>query len=71
VIAGFVTQGYPVDVAARLGVYLHGAAGDHLARTKGPQGYLASDLMAVLPHIIAQLPSGTPQWVPQRDILLP
>ncbi|MEJ2640929.1 MAG: NAD(P)H-hydrate dehydratase, partial [Desulfosarcinaceae bacterium] len=71
VIAGFVTQGYPPDSAARLGAYLHGAAGDHLARTMGPQGYLASDLMAALPQVIAQLPSGASQRVPQSDILLP
>jgi NAD(P)H-hydrate epimerase len=71
VIAGFVTQGYSPDTAALLGVYLHGAAGDHLALSRGPQGYLASDLMAALPQTIAQLPSGTSQAVPQSDILLP
>jgi ADP-dependent NAD(P)H-hydrate dehydratase / NAD(P)H-hydrate epimerase len=71
VIASLVTQGYSPEEAARLGVYLHGATGDRLARTMGPQGYLASDLMAALPQTIAQLPGGTPQQVPQADILLP
>jgi NAD(P)H-hydrate epimerase len=71
VIAGFVTQGYSPDTAALLGVYLHGAAGDCLARSKGPQGYLASDLMAILPQTIAQMPGGTSLRVPQSDILLP
>jgi ADP-dependent NAD(P)H-hydrate dehydratase / NAD(P)H-hydrate epimerase len=71
VIAGLVTQGFPPDAAACLGVYLHGAAGDHLARRRGPQGYLASDLMAALPETISQLLGGSAPGLPQTDILLP
>jgi len=52
IIAGLITQGArPLD-AAIAGAYLHGAAGDHLARTVGSYGYLASELTAVLPKIV-------------------
>lgn len=55
IIAGLITQGArPLD-AAIAGAYLHGAAGDRLAGTLGPCGYLASELMAVLPETIAGL----------------
>jgi hydroxyethylthiazole kinase-like uncharacterized protein yjeF len=46
-IAGLVAQGYAMDEAARLGVYIHGAAAD-LAAVDGERGMLASDL---LPHL--------------------
>ncbi len=71
VIAGLVTQDYAPEAAARLGVYLHGAAGDALARTIGPQGYLASDLMAALPRELADLPDSAPIQLPEIDCLLP
>lgn len=48
-IAGFIAQGYPVEAACHLGVYLHGAAADTLAAQKGPWGFLASDLMDSIP----------------------
>jgi NAD(P)H-hydrate epimerase len=70
-IGGFLAQGYPPETAARLGVYLHGAAGDRLARTRGPQGYLASDLMATLPQAVAGLADETAADLPQTDTLLP
>ena len=56
-IAGFITQGYPVEAACHLGVYLHGAAADTLAIRLGPWGYLASDLMARIPPEIQSLSS--------------
>ena len=48
-IAGFIAQGYPIEAACHLGVYLHGAAADTLAEQKGPWGYLASDLIGRIP----------------------
>jgi len=51
-IAGFIGQGYPIEVACHLGVYLHGAAADTLAAQKGPWGYLASDLTGRIPSEI-------------------
>ncbi len=55
VIAGFVAQGYTPEDAVHLGVFLHGAAADHLSVHKGPFGYLATDLMNQLPHQINKL----------------
>ena len=53
-IAGFICQGYPLDRAAHLGVYLHGAAADRLAEKQGT-GYLASDVMTAVPDAMAAL----------------
>ena len=52
IIAGFVTQGYPAEEAVRTGVYLHGAAGDDLAKNMGPFGFLASDVLKSIPSQI-------------------
>ncbi len=54
-IAGLVCQGYPAAVAARLGVYLHGAAADAVARSIGGRGFLASEVMAAVPRAITEL----------------
>lgn len=54
-IAGFIAQGYAVESACHMGVYLHGAAADTLARQKGPWGYLASELMQRIPSEIRSL----------------
>lgn len=49
IIAGLLAQGLsPLD-SARLGVYLHGAAGDIVAQKRGEWGILAGDLLAELP----------------------
>jgi len=55
VIAGFLAQGYTPEEAIHLGVFLHGAAADHLSVHTGPFGYLATDVMNQLPHQIQQL----------------
>lgn len=55
IIAGFVVQGYTVEEAARIGVYLHGAAGDDIAENSGPFGYLASDLLKSIPVQIGRI----------------
>jgi hydroxyethylthiazole kinase-like uncharacterized protein yjeF len=48
-IAGLIAQGVPPTAAAAAGVYLHGAAADRLADTMGPSGYLATDILGVIP----------------------
>jgi len=47
IIAGLAAQGLPLELAARLGVTLHAAAGDRAAQ-EGERGMLATDL---LPHL--------------------
>jgi NAD(P)H-hydrate epimerase len=47
VIGGLIAQEVPLDVAAKLGVYLHAVAGD-LAAREGERGMIAMDLM---PHL--------------------
>jgi len=49
-IAGLLAQGYGQRAACRLGVYLHGAAADGLAKGLGPAGYLASEVMDAIPR---------------------
>ena len=69
VVAGLIAQGYPPGKAAHLAVYLHGLAADRLASSKGPFGFLASDVAAALPAAIAELasPEGT-QCAPLRCV---
>lgn len=47
VIAGLCAQGMPIDVAAKLGVYLHASAGDEAAKF-GERGMIACDLLPYL-----------------------
>jgi NAD(P)H-hydrate epimerase len=54
-IAGFQAQGIsPLD-AARLGVYLHGAAGDRAAGKAGMISLIASDLLREVPAVLQEL----------------
>ena len=54
-IAGLVAQGFGPAFAARLGVYLHGKAGDVSAKKVGEAALVASDLLRTLPDLIKQL----------------
>jgi NAD(P)H-hydrate epimerase len=55
IIAALMAQGIaPLD-AARLGVYVHGAAGDHAAREVGQLSLVADDLIAALPRAFQEL----------------
>ena len=55
IIAGFIAQGYPAEEAVQMGVYIHGAAGDDLAKRMGPFGFLASDVLKSIPKQIGIL----------------
>jgi NAD(P)H-hydrate epimerase len=49
-IAGLLAQGYSPNLAASIGVCLHGKAGDRSARDDGERGLLPSDLLPWLRH---------------------
>lgn len=57
-IGGFVAQGYPTESATHLAVFIHGSAGDFLAKKNGPIGYLATDVMKALPNQIRDIAVG-------------
>ena len=44
VIAALIAQGYAPDLSVVMGVYIHGHAGDLMAKETGQQGLIASDL---------------------------
>ncbi len=55
VIAGLAARGSTPFQAAVWGVYLHARAGDELARRMGPLGFLARELLAEIPPLMAKL----------------
>ncbi|MFQ6612239.1 MAG: NAD(P)H-hydrate dehydratase [Fidelibacterota bacterium] len=48
-IGGLVAQGYAPEIAALLGVFLHGQTADRIAGETGMRGIIASDLLTALP----------------------
>lgn len=58
-IGSLLAQGLEALSAARLGVFLHGAAGDRLAREMGEAGLLATDLANGLPAARRRLGAAT------------
>ena len=54
-IAGFLAQGTDSADAAKLGVYIHGAAGDLYAKKCGNYSLLASELLNFVPQILTKL----------------
>jgi ADP-dependent NAD(P)H-hydrate dehydratase len=57
VIAGLAARGSTPFQAAVWGVYLHARAGDELARRMGSLGFLARELLAEIPPLMAKLSS--------------
>ncbi len=63
IIGGFLAQGIdPVD-ACKLGVFVHGVAGDLLARENGEAGIIATDVANTLPKAIRDIPQMDEQAV--------
>ncbi|GIW39714.1 MAG: bifunctional NAD(P)H-hydrate repair enzyme [Candidatus Binatia bacterium] len=60
IVGAFLAQGLPPSEAACLAVFVHGMAGDRLAREKGPIGILASEVADGLPGCLAELVSENP-----------
>jgi NAD(P)H-hydrate epimerase len=57
ILVALLGQGFAPEDAMRLGVYLHGFAGDRAAEDKGPVGIIASDIVEGLPAGMAALAS--------------
>jgi ADP-dependent NAD(P)H-hydrate dehydratase len=55
IVAGLAARGADVLQAAAWAVYVHGRAGDSLARSIGPLGYLARELLPEIPRELAKL----------------
>ncbi len=55
ILTGLLAQGYPAWEAARLGVFLHGLAGDLAAEKLGHDALLAGDLVDCLGHAFQHL----------------
>ncbi|AOQ25151.1 Bifunctional NAD(P)H-hydrate repair enzyme Nnr [Moorella thermoacetica] len=55
IIAGLAGQRLKPGVAAALGAYLHGAAGDEAARQRGQRAMMAGDLLDFLPYVLRNL----------------
>jgi NAD(P)H-hydrate repair Nnr-like enzyme with NAD(P)H-hydrate dehydratase domain len=55
IIAGLIARGACLVQAAAWGVRLHARAGDRLAGRYGPVGYLARELPAEIPALMAAL----------------
>lgn len=54
-IGGFIAQGYNTLDAANTAVYLHGLAGDEVAKKRGEIGMMATDILNILPQVINSL----------------
>ncbi len=54
IISGFIAQGFKPSEAAVAGVYTHGLCGDILAKRRGAFGFVASDIIKIIPETIHQ-----------------
>jgi hydroxyethylthiazole kinase-like uncharacterized protein yjeF len=58
IVAGLAARGAEPLHATVWGVYLHACAGDRLARRMGRLGFLARELLAEIPPLMAELAEG-------------
>lgn len=55
IIAGMMGRGFEPLAAAAWGKHVHGRCGERLAAELGPRGFLARDLLPVIPAVLAEL----------------
>jgi NAD(P)H-hydrate epimerase len=55
IIAAFIAQGMEPYVAACLGVYVHGLAGDAAAKEKGTYSLMAGDIISSIEKVLINL----------------
>ena len=67
-LAGFLAQGIEVAAATRLGVYLHGLAGDLAAAEVGEAPLIARDILQHFPAALLRL---QPPRVHEKNAALP
>ena len=58
ILAALLGQRLSAEDAMKLGVYLHGFAGDRIAAERGQIGMIASDLIEALPDTTRSLSTG-------------
>ncbi|MCE9625546.1 MAG: NAD(P)H-hydrate dehydratase [Deltaproteobacteria bacterium] len=58
IIAGLLAQGLSHEGAVLAGAYLHGLAGDRLAKRQGDRGTIATDLLKEIPFAVRELLHG-------------
>ncbi len=57
IVASFIAQGMSTEDAAKLGMYIHGKAGDQLANAISQRGMIASDLLIHIGKVISDYES--------------
>jgi NAD(P)H-hydrate epimerase len=57
-IGGLVCQGYSPPSAAIVATYIHGYAGDLVAKEKGEMALIATDILNKIPHVLKEMGSG-------------
>jgi hydroxyethylthiazole kinase-like uncharacterized protein yjeF len=65
IVGALLAKGLPEFDAARLGTYVHGAAGDLAAASRGIDGLIAGDLIESLPRVwsvLAERLGGAGRW---------
>lgn len=55
IITGLLARGYQQEDACRLGMHLHGLAGDLAAKDLGKESLIASDIIQYLPKAFLRL----------------
>ena len=64
IIGGLMAQGLDASIAAPVGCYLHGMAGDRVAARLGTAGLMAGDLLSEIPQAMKAVRTSSERSVP-------